>query len=45
VSLVQVGLTLVATAGANNAAAETTRRLVHAVDVADAVKLVLLVQA
>ena len=42
VSLVQVTLTLVATLGVRFATAETTRSLVHAVDVADAVKLVLL---
>jgi hypothetical protein len=42
VSFVQVALTVVAVLGAGVAAAETTRTLVHAVDIADAVKLVLL---
>jgi len=42
VSLAQVGLTLVTTVGVNTATPATTRDLVHAVDVADAVKLVLL---
>jgi hypothetical protein len=41
-SLAQVGLTLVATAGVDAATPAATRSLVHAVDVADAVKLVLL---
>jgi hypothetical protein len=42
VSLAQVGLTLVATEGVDTATPAATRSLVHAVDVADAVKLVLL---
>ncbi|MGZ4651000.1 MAG: hypothetical protein ACXV3A_10755 [Kineosporiaceae bacterium] len=42
VSLVQVGLTLAAVLGVLTAAPDTTRSLVHAVDLADAVKLVLL---
>jgi hypothetical protein len=39
---VGVGLTLVATVGVNTATPAATRDLVHAMDVADAVKLVLL---
>jgi hypothetical protein len=42
VSLAQVALTLVATLGVATAAPVTTRALVHAVDLADAVKLLLL---
>jgi hypothetical protein len=42
VSIAQVGLALVATFGARSATPAETRALVHAVDLADAVKLVLL---